>query len=249
MNTNFKKDIITALTDATSGYKFQIALETALHKERLDALDYEPILDEMAKENTLQGQVFNLPLYELASMINIHFGNLCYRAYYKEEGISKTHTEYSILWGELVTVLAARAEKAEDYICLGSCVQIQFVAFEFRAEAIQFANENYDYAIEAMDSVENLIDFVGGHLCEEYYENDELRSKAGQKSLELASTFQEFAYICFDANENCRFYETDIYKNAAIKAVELKAQASVDEINHFKSMLVEWEDQETLKLL
>ena len=34
---------ITALTAATSGYKFQIALETALNKEQLDALDYEAI--------------------------------------------------------------------------------------------------------------------------------------------------------------------------------------------------------------
>jgi len=49
------KENITALTAATSGYKFQIALETALNKEQLDALDYEPLLVEMATNNTIEG--------------------------------------------------------------------------------------------------------------------------------------------------------------------------------------------------
>lgn len=60
------KENITALTAATSGYKFQIALETALNKEQLDALDYEPLLVEMAKNNTIEGQLMNLPFYEIA---------------------------------------------------------------------------------------------------------------------------------------------------------------------------------------
>ena len=54
------KENITALTAATSGYKFQIALETALNKEQLDALDYEPLLVEMAKNNTIEGLNTNI---------------------------------------------------------------------------------------------------------------------------------------------------------------------------------------------
>ena len=137
------KENITALTEATSIYKFQIALETALNKEQLDALDYEPLLVEMATNNTIEGQAINLPLFEIASMVNMHFGNLCYRAYYKEEGITKTNIEYAVLWGELVTKLAERAETATDYCVLGSCVQMQFAPFEDRVECEQFASENY----------------------------------------------------------------------------------------------------------
>ena len=74
---------ITVLTAVTDGYEFQLALEKALNKEQLDALDYEPLLVEMATNNTIEGQVINLPLYEIASLVNMHLGNLCYRAYYK----------------------------------------------------------------------------------------------------------------------------------------------------------------------
>ncbi len=243
------KENITALTAATSGYKFQIALETALNKKQLDALDYEPLLVEMATNNTIEGQAINLPLFEIASMVNMHFGNLCYRAYYKEEGITKTNIEYAVLWGELVTKLAERAETATDYCVLGSCVQMQFAPFEDRVECEQFANENYYYAIEAMDSVYKLVNLVGGHLTEEYYENEELVTKAGEKALAIATTFEDYTTICYDENWNAPFFDTPIYKTAAAKAIALKDQASEDEISNFKSCLQEWDDQETLNAL
>jgi hypothetical protein len=249
IKVGLSEEDITALTEADSGYNFSEILQEALDKDQLDALDYEPLLIEMAKENTLKGKAFNLDLATIAGWVNQHFGNLCYRAYYKEEGITKTNLEYAATWGELVTALAERAETDTDYINVASCVQMQFTAFEDKEECIQFAHENYSKAIDAMDDVQNLVGLVGGHLNEEYYENEELTTKAGEKALASASTFQDYAKICFDDDERCSFSDTEIYKTAAAKAVELKDQADEDQMDRFKRMLDEWEDEETLGLL
>jgi hypothetical protein len=245
----FNEADIAALTKADSSYEFGEALEEALEKEQLDALDYEPLLIEMAKENTLKGQSFHLSITHLAGLVNLHFGNLCHRAYYGEEGITKTNLEYAATWGELVTALAERAKKVDDYINLASCIQMKFTAFEDRVECEQFANENYYRAIEEMDDVTELVGLVGGHLQEEYYENDELTTKAGEKALNLAATFEDYAYICFDDSERCNFRNSDIYKNAVAKAIELKAYAEEDELERFKGMLEEEEDEENLEKL
>ena len=249
VKVGLSEEDITALTEADSGYNFSEILQEALDKDQLDALDYEPLLIEMAKENTLKGKAFNLDLATIAGWVNQHFGNLCYRAYYKEEGITKTNLEYAATWGELVTALAERAETGTDYINVASCVQMQFTAFEDKEECKQFAHQNYSKAIDAMDDVQYLIGLVGGHLNEEYYENEELTTKAGEKALASASTFQDYAYICFDDDERCLFSDTEIYKTAAAKAIELKDQADEDQMDRFKMMLDEWEDEETLGLL
>lgn len=249
VKVGLSEEDITALTEADSGYNFSEILQEALDKDQLDALDYEPLLIEMAKENTLKGKAFNLDLATIAGWVNQHFGNLCYRAYYKEEGITKTNLEYAATWGELVTALAERAETGTDYINVASCVQMQFTAFEDKEECKQFAHQNYSKAIDAMDDVQYLVGLVGGHLNEEYYENEELTTKAGEKALASASTFQDYAYICFDDDERCSFSDTEIYKTAAAKAVELKDQADEDQMDRFKRMLDEWEDEETLGLL
>lgn len=237
---------IAALTKADSSYQFGEALEEALNKEQLDALDYEPLLIEMANENTLKGQSFNLPISHLAGLVNLYFGNLCYRAYRGEEGITKTNLEYAATWGELVTALAERAAMASDHINVASCIQMKFTAFEDRAECEQFANENYAYAIDEMNDVHELVALVGGHLQEEYYENDELTMKAGVKAISLASTFEDYAYICFDDSERCLFLNTDVYEQAADRAIELKAQAEEDDLERFKRMLEEYEDEKRL---
>jgi len=249
IKVGLSEEDITALTEADSGYKFSEILQEALDKDQLDALDYEPLLIEMAKENTLKGKAFNLDLATIAGWVNQHFGNLCYRAYYGEEGITKTNLEYAATWGELVTALAERAETDTDYINVASCIQMKFTAFEDKEECIQFAHENYSKAIDAMYDVQYLIGLVGGHLNEEYYENEELTTKAGIKALASASTFQDYATICFDDSERCSFNNTDIYKIAAAKAVELIDQADEYELEHFKRMLEEWEDEENLKKL
>ena len=249
IKVGLSEEDITALTEADSGYNFSEILQEALDKDQLDALDYEPLLIEMAKENTLKGKAFNLDLATIAGWVNQHFGNLCYRAYYKEEGITKTNLEYAATWGELVTALAERAETGTDYINVASCVQMQFTAFEDKEECKQFAHQNYSKAIDAMDDVQYLVGLVGGHLNEEYYENEELTTKAGEKALASASTFQDYAYICFDDDERCSFSDTEIYKTAAAKAVELKDQADEDQMDRFKRMLDEWEVEETLGLL
>ncbi len=246
--SGFSEEDIAVLTETNSGFEFEEALKKALGKAQLDALDYEPILIEMVNKNTLQGQSFNMSVATIAGWVNLHFGNLCYRAYYKEEGITKSNFEYAATWGKLVTTLAERAETDVDYINVASCVQMQFTAFEDKDECMQFAHENYSNAIDAMDDVQQLVALVGGHLQEEYYENEELTEKAGMKALASASTFQDFAYICFDDSERCLFNNTDIYKTAATKAVKLKDQADEYDMEHFKRMLEEWEDEETLKL-
>ncbi|MFK7947106.1 MAG: hypothetical protein AB8G11_05930, partial [Saprospiraceae bacterium] len=247
IKVGFNEADIAALTKADSSYEFGEALEKALEKEQLDALDYEPLLIEMSNENTLKGQSFNLSISNLAGLVNLHFGNLCHRAYYGEEGITKTNLEYAATWGELVTALAERAKKADDYINLASCIQMKFSAFEDRAECEQFANENYYRAIEEMDDVGELVNLVSGHLQEEYYENDELTTKAGEKALNLAATFEDYAYICFDDNQRCNFRNSDIYKNAVTKVIELKIYAEDNELERFKGMLEEEEDEENLE--
>ena len=181
---------IAAVANAKSNYLFQKALKKLLKKDDLDALDFEPILIELATKNTFRGLPVQLQVDDIAALVNIHLGNLCYRAYYKEDGIPRTLIDYANTWGELLTVLAKRAKSASDYIELACCVQLQFAAFEDRAECEQFANENYYYAIEELDDVTELVDLVGGHLTEEYYENKELALKAGMKALAKASTFQ-----------------------------------------------------------
>ena len=95
----------------------------------------------------------------------------------------------------MVTKLAERAETATDYCILGSCIQMQFAPFEDRVECEQFANENYYKAIEAMDRVYELVNLVGGHLTEEYYENQELLSKAGEKALEIATKSNKSCHV------------------------------------------------------
>ena len=210
-----------------------------MDKDRLDALDYEPILIEMSKENTFQKESFNLPIHTIASTINLHFGNLCYRAYYKEEGITKTAVEYGTTWGELLEALAERAETALDYINLASCAQMQFAAFEDRDDAEIFARTHYENAIERIDNVQELVNLVGGHLQEEYFEDEALATQAGEAALELAKTFQDYAYICFDENECCNFRNSDIYEQAGDRAIELKAQASEDELNNLGFQIVD----------
>jgi hypothetical protein len=243
---NLTKEQIAAIANANSGFTFEQLLTSALDKDRLDALDYEPILIEMSKENTFQKESFNLPIHTIASTINLHFGNLCYRAYYKEEGITKTAVEYRTTWGELLEALAERAETALDYINLASCAQMQFAAFEDRNDAEIFARTHYENAIERIDNVQKLVNLVGGHLQEEYFEDEALATQAGEAALELAKTFQDYAYICFDENECCNFRNSDIYEQAGDRAIELKAQASEDELNNFKIMLEEEEDEERL---
>ena len=74
-------------------------------------------------------------------------------------------------------------------------------------------------------------------------------TKAGEKALEIATTFEDYATICYDENWNSPFFDTPIYKTAAAKAIALKDQASEDELSNFKSCLQEQDDQETLNAL
>jgi hypothetical protein len=246
---NFSTEQITVIANTDNSYLFQDALNEAFNKDRLDALDFEPILIEMANEGTFRGQAYQLKVGDVADMVNNNFGNLCYRAYYKEAGITKSNIEYAKTWGELLEALAEKAETAVDYINLACGVQLQFAAFEDRNEAEKFANTHYKNALNEINDVVEIVDFVGGHLAEEYYENEALAEQAGEKAIELAETFNDFAYICFDDNERSNFHNSDTYEAAVKKAIELKAQASEDELNDFKAMLEEYEDEENLALL
>lgn len=51
-----------------------------------------------------------------------------------------------------------------------------------------------------------MVNLVGRHLTEEYYENEELLSKAGEKALAIATTFEDYTTICYDENWNSQFF-------------------------------------------
>ena len=246
-NMSSKAELVHKVRAAENTYEFENAFRAALEIDgQIDALVIEPYLSEMVYEEEFLGSSFELELSNLIGLVNRYFGNLCYRAYYKEEGITKTTAEYATTWGKLLEALAERAETAVDYIELASCVQMQFAAFKDRGNAESFASTHYENAIRLMTDVNELVDLVGGHLQEEYFQEEYLANKAGEAALGLAKTFQDYAYICFDDNERCNFRNTDVYEQAADKAIELKTQATEDELRYFKEALEEEEDEERL---
>ena len=75
----------------------------------------------------------------------------------------------------------------------------------------------------------------------EYYNNGELLDKAGKKALSLAETFQDYASICFNDNEENLFYG-EIFDQALDKVIELKEQAEEDELENLILLLADDED-------
>ena len=141
-----------------------------------------------------------------------------------------------------------------------SSIHKEFTPFKDRAKAEEFANIYYQSVIENIQEnhfnpVEGLVDLASKHLTGDNTILKELFKKAGEKALTLASEdlsnkFRTYAYICFDSDGRCPFRDTEIYRKAALKAVEYKEEApSKLYLDHFKDSLKEIEDQEILDLL
>ena len=62
-----------------------------------------------------------------------------------------------------------------------------------------------------------------------------------RQALSLAETFQDYSSICFNDNEESLFAH-EVFKQAVAKAVELKDQASEDELEHLVELLADDED-------
>ena len=82
---------------------------------------------------------------------------------------------------------------------------------------------------------------MANRLSSEYYTNTELLNKAGKKALSLAETFQDYASICFNDNEESLFYG-EIFEQALDKVIELKEQAEEDELENLILLLADDED-------
>ena len=144
-----------------------------------------------------------------------------------------------------------------------SSIHNEFTPFKDRAKAEEFANLHYQSVIKnlyfgtyhCMEPVNELVDLASKHLSGENYSNKKLLKKAGEKALTIAGEYFEFnkfnayANICF-WDGRCPFRDTEIYRKAALKAVEYKDEAPSEfYLDRFKDSLKEIEDQQTLDLL
>jgi len=255
------------LAEQGGGYSFDRTLREIMGKDNfknpLDSFDYLPFLCELATKQTILGFKSSCDLLNLTTMVNLHYGTLCYKAYHKEiEGL-KTNEEYAVEWGQCLEALVKRADLKNDSDVLteaASSIHKEFTPFKDRAKAEEFANIYYQSVIENIQEnhfnpVEGLVDLASKHLTGDNTILKELFKKAGEKALTLASEdlsnkFRTYAYICFDSDGRCPFRDTEIYRKAALKAVEYKEEApSKLYLDRFKDSLKEMGDQETLDLL
>ena len=236
-------------------------------KNPLDVFDYLPFLYELATKQTILGFKSSFDNdEELTVMVNLHYGTLCYKAHHKElEGL-KTKEEYAIEWGQCLEALVNRVDKGDVKVLTeaASSIHKEFTPFKDKAKAEEFANIHYQIVFENLhygtyhhnNPVDGLVDLASKHLSGENYSNKKLLKKAGEKALTIAGEYPEFrrfrlyAYICFDIDGRCPFRATEIYRKAALKAVEYKEEApSKFYLDQFKDSLKEIEDQQTLDLL
>lgn len=246
-------------------------------KNPLDAFDYLPFLYELATKQTILGFKSSCDLLNLTAMVNLNYGTLCYKAYHKEiEGL-KTNEEYAIEWGQCLEALVKRVDKDDVKVLTeaASSIHKEFTPFKDRAKAEEFANIHYQSVVENIDrdtasnEVLELVELASEHLTGENYSNKKLLKKAGEKALTLAgeyvewNKFRAYANICFyrkyDSNNipediidssSCPFRATEIFRKAALKAVEYKEEApNKMYLNRFIDSLKEMGDQETLDLL
>ncbi len=268
------------LSEQGGGYSFDRTLREIMGKDTwknpLDAFDYLPFLYELATKQTILGFKSSCDLLNLTTMVNLHYGTLCYKAYHKEiEGL-KTNEEYAIEWGQCLEALVNRVDKGDVFVLTeaASSIHKEFTPFKERAKAEEFANIYYQSVIENIDGdttsneVLELVELACYHLTGENYSNKKLLKKAGEKALTLAGEYFEFnkfrayANICFyrkyDSNNipediidssSCPFRDTEIFRKAALKAVEYKEEApNKMYLNRFIDSLKEMGDQETLDL-
>ena len=239
----FTKEQIEKINKATWFYDIEKVLSEVLGVDQyqIPSLEKEPYLKELAEYKTFGGIETIIPYDEVARTANKIYGNLCYLSHYDQEGKGdKTSSEYSILWADLLKKLEAKATTDNEYWAIGESSLERFTPFEDKDEMIAFVHSAYEKAIELDEDLSSLT-VMANRLSSEYYNNEELLDKAGKKALSLAETFQDYSSICFNDNEE-RVFAHEVFKQAVAKAVELKDQASEDELEHLVELLADDED-------
>lgn len=245
----FTTEQINAIGKATQFYHIKevMAEVSGVQAYQVTSLEIEPYLAELVEDRTFGGIETELTYDEITRTINQIYGNLCYLSQYDQEGKGdKTNVEYSILWGDLLKKLEAKATNDNDYWAIGESSLERLTPFEDKDEMMAFVHSAYEKAIE-LDTEVSSLTVMANRLSSEYYNNDELLDKAGKKALSLAVTFQDYASICFNDNEERLFYG-EIFDQAIAKVVELKDQAEDDELENLVLLLEEDDDNiDTIK--
>lgn len=242
-NLKFTTEQIEKIGKATWFYHIEQVLGEVLGVEgyRIPSLEIEPYLADLAEDRTFDDIETELPYSEIARTVNKIYGNLCYLSQYDQEGKGdKTSLEYSILWADLLKKLEAKATNDDDYWSIGESSLEKLTPFEDKDEMDAFVHSAYNKAIDLDDDISSLT-VMANRLSSEYYNNGELLDKAGKKALSLAETFQDYASICFNDNEENLFYG-EIFDQALDKVIELKEQAEEDELENLILLLADDED-------
>lgn len=240
----FTTEQIEKIGKANWFYDIEQVLAEVLGVEtyNIPSLEKEPYLKELAEDKTFGGIETELPYDEVARTANKIYGNLCYLSQYDQEGKGdKTSVEYSILWADLLKKLEAKATTDNEYWAIGESSLERLTPFEDKDEMMAFVHSAYEKAIDLDDDISSLT-VMANRLNSEYYTNNELLEKAGKRCLELAETFQDYSSICFNDNEENLFSQA-IFEQAVAKAIELRDQASEDELEHLVELLADHEDE------
>ncbi|MDA8572437.1 hypothetical protein N9K85_03940 [Flavobacteriaceae bacterium] len=239
----FTTEQIEKIGKATWFYHIEQVLREVLGVEgyQIPSLEIEPYLADLVEDRTFDDIETELPYSDIARTVNKIYGNLCYLSQYDQEGKGdKTSVEYSILWADLLKKLEAKATTDDDYWAIGESSLEKLTPFEDKDEMDAFVHSAYEKAINLDDKVSSLT-VMANRLSSEYYTNNELLEKAGKKALHLAETFQDYASICFNDNEESLFYG-EIFDQALDKVIELKEQAEEDELENLILLLADDED-------
>jgi len=243
-NMKLTTEQIDKIGKATQFYHIEEVLAEVLGVERyrVPSLEVEPYLADLVEDKTFGGIETELSNATITRGVHKIYGNLCYLSHYGQEGKGdKTTTEYENLWADLLKELEAKATNDNDYWSIGEASLEKFTPFEDKDEMLAFVHSAYEKAIDLETSVSGLA-VMANRLDSEYYTNRALLDKAGEKALDLAKTFQDYSSICFNDNDE-NLFSQEVFEQAVAKAVELKDQASEDEIEHLVELLADDEDQ------
>ena len=240
----FTTEQINKIANATWFYEIDTVLVEALGLEPytpIPSLEIEPFLEELVENRSFSGIETKLPYYDITRTVHKIYGNLSYLSCYGEEGKGdKTNIEYSNIWADLLKKLETKATNADEYWALGESSLEKFSPFEDKDEMEAFAHLVYEKAID-LDSDISCLTVMVNRLESEYYTNTELLEKLGVKVLSLAESFQDYASICFNDNEENLFPE-EVFNQALDKVIELKEQAPEDELENLILLLADDED-------